>query len=309
MIDIIIPAYNAHKTITETLANIAIQTIKDKIIVYIVDDQSNKNYDKEIALFKDDLKIVYLKTDKNGGPGYARQYAIDKSNSPYIVFMDADDQFYNAFSLSILYSEIKTNKLDLVIGLEIIENKGINKYNDGSLHGKIYRRSHIIKNKIRFNNSRYSEDNSYHNLVMNTTTKYKYIDKITYIYRFNNESVTNTKNKNNHILNGFIDNMVWLINELEKRNVDVNIIVNLLIYKYIYIYDQINTNSKIDVNEIYKHCYYFEKIFQRYSDYISDSKLSNCLSKYFGTHKIYKDYALYDFYKFREKNALEGAKQ
>ena len=85
MIDVIIPAYNAHDTLFQTLANLAIQTIKDKMIVYIIDDNSNKNYHDIVLFFKDKLKIIELRTPKNGGPGKARQFGIDNSKSEYII--------------------------------------------------------------------------------------------------------------------------------------------------------------------------------------------------------------------------------
>ena len=40
MVDIIIPYYNAGKTINKTLASIAMQTIEEKIHVIVVDDCS-----------------------------------------------------------------------------------------------------------------------------------------------------------------------------------------------------------------------------------------------------------------------------
>ena len=49
MIDLIIPAYNAHDFISDLLFSVASQTISDKINVIIVDDCSKKDYkDKEI---------------------------------------------------------------------------------------------------------------------------------------------------------------------------------------------------------------------------------------------------------------------
>ena len=155
MIDIIIPVYNSQKSIVKTLASVAIQSIKDKAKIYIIDDCSDDNYDKELSIFKDLLDITYLRLDKNMGPGVARQFGIDNSNGEYIVFLDSDDQLYNYFSLEILYKEINNNKLDVVLGYYYIEENNSrhvsNKsYMFGSLHGKIYRRKHLIDNKIRF---------------------------------------------------------------------------------------------------------------------------------------------------------------
>ena len=84
MIDVIIPTYNSQRTIVETLSSLSIQRIKDKLKIYIVDDCSDDNYDKEISLFKDRLDITYIRNSRNMGPGYSRQVGIDNSNSDYI---------------------------------------------------------------------------------------------------------------------------------------------------------------------------------------------------------------------------------
>ena len=55
MIDIIIPAYNAHNTIKKTLISICMQTVKDKINVYIIDDCSNEDYKEIINIFSTNL--------------------------------------------------------------------------------------------------------------------------------------------------------------------------------------------------------------------------------------------------------------
>ena len=72
MIDIIIPAYNAHNTIKKTLISICMQTVKDKINVYIIDDCSNEDYKEIINIFKDKINIKYYKLKENSGPGVAR---------------------------------------------------------------------------------------------------------------------------------------------------------------------------------------------------------------------------------------------
>ena len=72
MIDIIIPAYNAHDTIMKTLISINLQNIKNKVNVYIIDDCSDVDYSREVDLFFDKINIKQLKLSKNSGPGVAR---------------------------------------------------------------------------------------------------------------------------------------------------------------------------------------------------------------------------------------------
>lgn len=57
MIDIIIPAYNAHKTIGQTIDSIVGQTYKDKIKITIVNDKSEKNYKEFIDKYSPIIEI------------------------------------------------------------------------------------------------------------------------------------------------------------------------------------------------------------------------------------------------------------
>ena len=139
MIDIIIPAYNAHKTIKNTLLSIALQSIKNDLQVTIVNDGSKKDYSEIIALFKEKLKIDEIKLNKNVGPGTARQIGIDNTRNPYIMFMDADDLLYNYYSLENLYNAIGDN--DYAVGQIIDEQNGDYFYYEnhmGCLHGKLF---------------------------------------------------------------------------------------------------------------------------------------------------------------------------
>ena len=89
-IDIILPNYNSHGFVEETIKSIMSQTYKNWKL-FIVDDCSNKQTVKSLKKFSKNkkMKIYWLK--KNYGAGYCRNYAIKKSNSPYIAFIDSDD--------------------------------------------------------------------------------------------------------------------------------------------------------------------------------------------------------------------------
>ena len=106
MIDIIIPCYNAHDTVEKTLQSIVFQTIKDKIKVYLVDDASDKPYDYLIDRYNKYFKINIIKLDKNVGAGLAREEALKRTKSKYVMFLDSDDYLYTYNALEILYEEI-----------------------------------------------------------------------------------------------------------------------------------------------------------------------------------------------------------
>lgn len=218
MIDIIIPAYNAHDTIEKTLFSIAYQENVDNLNVYIVNDASEDDYSKEVEYFKKFMNIKELKMKDNAGPGLARQFGIDKSNSKYIVFIDSDDVFSSPFSLKVLYENIENNNADVVISSfyeELDDGTRIEHIDDGIwLHGKIYRREFLKKNGIKFNNTYANEDNGFNQLVFLHDSKIATIDEFTYIWLFNKNSITRINNHEYSFngLEGYLYNITWALN-------------------------------------------------------------------------------------------------
>lgn len=224
MVDVIIPAYNAHKTIKKTLLSIASLDNLNDIKTYIVNDASETDYSEEVKEFKNLINIKELKLSKNSGPALARQYGIDHSNSKYIIFMDADDEFYDEKSVSVLINNIKG--YDLVKGVVYIEEKngGYYDYNDEfTLHGKLYKRSIIDKYNIKFNplNSKKAgvhEDNSFNNLYELCCKKINNIEDVVYFYKYIPTSITKANTDEKSHFKNYVYAMDWLAREVEKRN-------------------------------------------------------------------------------------------
>ena len=89
-IDIILPNYNSSKFIIKTIESILRQTYKNWKLI-IVDDCSDvetREILKKISK-KKNIKVYFL--NKNRGAGFCRNFAIKKSSSPYVAFIDSDD--------------------------------------------------------------------------------------------------------------------------------------------------------------------------------------------------------------------------
>ena len=114
MIDVIIPAYNSHDTIVKTLASLVMQLNRDELIVTIVND-GGKDYKEIVENFKPYLNIQEIGYKENRGPGHARQFGVDNTSADFITFIDADDTFYEACSLSLLSQPIKDTSTKFVI--------------------------------------------------------------------------------------------------------------------------------------------------------------------------------------------------
>jgi glycosyltransferase involved in cell wall biosynthesis len=197
VIDIIIPAYNSHKTIVNTLRSIAIQTVASKIKVTIVNDGGD-GYKDIISLFPD-LAIEEIKID-NGGPAIARQIGIERTSLPYIVFIDSDDILLNAFSILDLFSQIKKSE-DIVC----VNSRFVNETEDGRfeimndkefvwLFGNIYRRSFILNNNVSFPKFSANEDLLFNLQIEMIAEQQKksivYLERATYLWNYNKNSIT-----------------------------------------------------------------------------------------------------------------------
>lgn len=223
MIDVIIPAFNAHETIDKTLASIAFQDCVDKLNVYIVDDCSKKNYSDFVKFYSNFMNIVEIKTDVNGGPGKARQLGIDSSKSEFLIFIDSDDVFSDNFAISRLFNAIVETNSDIAVSGFYEEKKFGFIFYDVSyvwMHGKIYRREFFNKNKIYFNDSRANEDCGFNHLCYLCGASYVEVEGVSYIWRNNQQSITRLNNGETFRKNikSFTYNMMWALSESRKRN-------------------------------------------------------------------------------------------
>lgn len=164
---IIIPIYNAEKSIQQCIDSILVQNNRDFELILINDGSTDnsgiicENYAKIDSRIK-----VFHKS--NGGVSSARNIGLDNAKGEWITFIDADDyieQNYLPSNLEnsdlIIYNWTATNKMD---NKETIPPQYINISNTKSFleehlwktvfrspWGKIYKNDIIKENKIRFN--------------------------------------------------------------------------------------------------------------------------------------------------------------
>lgn len=96
-ISVIIPVYNAEKTIEKCVDSILQQSIQD-FRIYLVDDNSTDDswaLINKIAL--KDKRIYVFRQETNKGPSAARNIALDIANGEWINFIDSDDYIEKNF--------------------------------------------------------------------------------------------------------------------------------------------------------------------------------------------------------------------
>lgn len=89
-ISVIVPMYNAEKTIERCINSILKQTISAFEIVLINDGSTDRTEDivRRLQNEKSNIKYFYK---ENSGVAQTRNYGIEKAQGDYIIFVDADD--------------------------------------------------------------------------------------------------------------------------------------------------------------------------------------------------------------------------
>ena len=241
-VNIIMPTYNAHKTIRQAIGSVVMQDDLDNILLTIVDDCSDEPYDYLLDDFHY-MNIEILRKPENTGCGQSRQYGIDRCKCKYFMFLDTDDCLYTHDAVRMMYSYIEKEQLDFLY-TDFLEELNDEEYylrqNSGVwMHGKMFRTGYIQQNDIRFSHTRLHEDHAFNILAQMCGGKNLYIDYKTYVWKRNPESLTRSPEHTfTYGMDNFIANAEYVMEELIKRNIDTDGILNiatiyvLTFYKY-----------------------------------------------------------------------------
>lgn len=227
---IAIPQYKEdNETIKPLLDSIAFQqgvNLND-VKVCIVNDGS------DVFLTDDFLKsypfdIKYIKSE-HAGVSATRQKAVDNLDTDYVMFCDADDMFFNACGLWIIFKEMQGEGFDSMTSVFLEQTKlpgsnqliFINREQDSTfVHGKVHRRQYLIDQNIKWNPALTIHEDSYFNIqCQRLTTRFKYCPTAFYLWRWRDESVCRHDPK--YILktyNNMLDSNTALVNQFLSRS-------------------------------------------------------------------------------------------
>lgn len=114
LISIIIPCYNASKTIARTLNSIREQDFKDVEII-VVNDGSKDNSLEVLSMFEKVDDRIRVITQENAGVSVARNNGLKYAKGNYIVYLDADDNYTTPYALSDMMKKLKETNSDVVV--------------------------------------------------------------------------------------------------------------------------------------------------------------------------------------------------
>lgn len=92
VVSIIMPAYNAEKTIKQSIESVLRQSFAN-FKLYIINDASQDGTEKIVKEYTDP-RIFYIKNEYNLGVANSRNKGIELCKGNYISFLDSDDIWY-----------------------------------------------------------------------------------------------------------------------------------------------------------------------------------------------------------------------
>ena len=307
-LDILVPQYNeCENDISPLLDSIAIQQNIDfnKIGVIICNDGSDVILSDDF-LQKYPFDIQYFK-EPHKGVSATRNFLLDKSDAEYVMFCDADDMFYNACGLWILFREFEGEEFDTLFSIFIEETRNkdgnvmyINHDVDKTfVHGKVHKKQYLIDNNIRFNDALTIHEDSYFTLLTQNCTepsKIKYCPTPFYLWRWRENSVCRHDSK--YILKTYtnmIDSNDALVDEFIKRDMlnNANIYVGVMIFDTYYTFNKTEWVNQENIE-------YRNKTEKHFSEYYKKRK--EMWEKLSSEEKMYLSNSI------RQRSVLEGMK-
>lgn len=230
-LQILVPQYNeTEQVIKPLLDSIEVQQnvdLANDVGVIIVNDGTDVHLSREF-LDRYSFSIDYY-LHEHKGVSATRNACLDYAKADYVMFCDADDMFYNACGLYIVFREIENGGFDSLVSAFVEESREpntripvyINHDMDSTfVHGKIHSRKFLLDNNIRWNDALTIHEDSYFNCLCQRLAKeLKYSQTPFYLWRWRDESVCRHDPK--YILktyNNMLDSNDALIEQFVKRN-------------------------------------------------------------------------------------------
>ena len=200
-LQILIPQYKETDDIIKPLLDsIEVQQnvdLKNDVGIIIVNDGTDVHLSQKL-FERYTFPIKYYLNDHKGVSA-TRNSCLDYATADYVMFCDADDMFYNACGLYIIFREIEMGGFDSLVSAFIEEGRHpqtkepmyINHDMDSTfVHGKVHRRKFLLEQNIRWNDNLTIHEDSYFNCLCQRLAKeLKYSQTSFYLWRWRDASV------------------------------------------------------------------------------------------------------------------------
>lgn len=225
MVSIITSVYNSAEYLDRYLDSVMSQTYTDIEVLLIDDhgsDDSIARAHERVQNYTGPISFRFLETERNSGPGVARNIGIVAAKGEYISFVDSDD-FIDSQFCELLVESAERNHSDLCCcQLEICDENGVSQgvrknppFEDGEFTGEkrsrflssyvsyfttfLYRRDLFVDNSISFPSGRSSEDSAMLCCALLCSKRLSQVDKPMYKYMRRSDSLSSKKDPKRYL--------------------------------------------------------------------------------------------------------------
>lgn len=276
-ISIIIPIFNGEKTIGYCLESILSQVKYLSYEIIIIDDGSTDKTEYIIKSYQQKYpRIIYI-WQKNQKQSVARNTGLDIAKGKYVFFFDGDDLVADNMICSMYETINSDNSTDLVVcGIKkifcdkynvVAEKNELNSFlkesssiipdylvyskeMDVGLWNKVFKRSVIEKNKIRFSNGNFFEDSLFVlNYILASNKKIIFLNQP--LYSLFKRSGSTTCQFNSNIINyalSYINKTIGLCSEFNIK-LSQTVINSFVLRTYLHIIHH-NIKNNIAFNKL-----------------------------------------------------------
>lgn len=245
-VSVIIPAYNYEKYIDKALESVCNQTLENIEIICVDDASSDNTLDIINKYAKNDNRIQVICNESNMGLGMSRNKALDSSCGKYITFLDADD-WLDENTLEYTFNKVIENNLELLL-FKLInfddDKKTFYKNDTYSMNfldrfigtvfshediaadtlfnipvtapGKLYLRSFLLNNKLRFMKDTVYEDNPFFIETFLKAERVSIVDKFFYKRRIHSTSIMQGNSRKLIDMVGILDSILHILRSDES---------------------------------------------------------------------------------------------
>lgn len=101
-VSVIIPVYNAERSLRTCLASVLGQTLRNLEVICIDDGSTDGSFPLLESIAAEDCRLKVVRQD-NAGAGPARNVGLRMAHGEYVAFMDADDAYPDSRTLERMY--------------------------------------------------------------------------------------------------------------------------------------------------------------------------------------------------------------